>query len=79
MLENKIIYKCDFCGKEMDVPVLTMTWKNQEDKHYCEDCIEQVCWVTAYTFWLFNKENLVKSLEINNNQRKGCEGCNESK
>ena len=27
-------YKCDLCGKEMDVPVLTMIWKNQEDFWY---------------------------------------------
>lgn len=78
------MYKCDWCGRDMSTPVLTMTWKNQEDKHYCEDCIEQVCWVTAYMLYYFNKENLIKSLEINNGNNnvpnpywKGCEGCNE--
>ena len=79
------------CGRDMSTPFLTMTWnpistmtqKNQEDKHYCEDCVEQVCWVTAYVFHYLNKENLTESLEINNNNNipnpywKGCKGCNE--
>lgn len=43
-------YKCDLCGKEMDVPILTMIWKNQEEKHYCENCVESICMLAACTF-----------------------------
>ena len=70
-------YKCDLCGKEMDVPVLTMIWKNQEEKHYCEDCIGSICMLAAYTFWYFNNEDLAKSFDKTDSHWKGCENCCE--
>ena len=80
-------YKCDYCGKEMNIPVLTMTWKDQWTGHYCENCVETICWWTAYVLWYSDKDNLEKISNVdknnsnnnmpNPNWRKGCESCNE--
>ena len=79
-------YKCDYCGKEMNIPVLTMTWNNQWTEHYCENCIETICWLTACVLWYSDKENLGKIFNVDNNSnnnmpnpnwRKECGGCNE--